>query len=44
VAEARAHWRSGPDDLAWENEIGRACELEWVTAVLLEHWIEGGKR
>jgi hypothetical protein len=27
-----------------ENEIGQVCELQWVAAVLLEHWIGGGKR
>jgi hypothetical protein len=42
--EARAHRRSGPGDLARENEIGWACELRWVTVVLLEHWIGGGKQ
>jgi hypothetical protein len=44
AAEARAHRRSGPGDLARENEIGRACEFQWVTAVLLEQWIGGGRR
>jgi hypothetical protein len=42
--EARAHRRCGPGDLALENEIGRACELQWVAVVLLELWIRGGKR
>jgi hypothetical protein len=27
-----------------ESEIGRVCEPQWVTAVLLEHWIMGGRR
>jgi hypothetical protein len=27
-----------------ENEFGLVCELQWVAAVLLEHWIGGGKR
>jgi hypothetical protein len=31
--EARPHRRCGPGDLAWEIEIGWACELQWVTAV-----------
>jgi hypothetical protein len=44
AAEARAHRRCGPGDLVWENEIGWACELQWVAVVLLEHWIRGGKR
>jgi hypothetical protein len=44
AAKARAHRRSGPVNLVRENEIGQACELQWVAAVLLEHWIEGGKR
>jgi hypothetical protein len=43
AAEARAHRRSGPGDLARENKIGWACELQWVTAVLLEYWIGGGR-
>jgi hypothetical protein len=42
--EARVHRRSGPGDLAWENEIGRACEHQWVVVVLLEQWIGGGRR
>jgi hypothetical protein len=37
AAEARAHRRCGPGDLVQENKIGRACELQWVTVVLLEH-------
>jgi hypothetical protein len=44
AAEARAHRRSGPGDLVRENEIGQVCELQWVAAVLLEHWIGGGNR
>jgi hypothetical protein len=44
AAEARAHRRSGPVDLAWETEIGWAGEHQWVAAMLLEHWIGGGKR
>jgi hypothetical protein len=44
AAEARAHRHSGSGDLARENEIGQACELQWVAAVLLEHWIGGGRR
>jgi hypothetical protein len=28
----------------WESEIGRVCEPQWVAAVLLEHWIAGGRR
>jgi hypothetical protein len=27
-----------------ESEIGRVCEPQWVAAVLLEHWIAGGRR
>jgi hypothetical protein len=41
---ARAHRRGGPVDLVQENEIGRVCEHQWVAAVLLEQWIEGGRR
>jgi hypothetical protein len=41
---ARAHRRGGSVDLVWENEIGRVCEHQWVVAVLLEHWIKGGRR
>jgi hypothetical protein len=26
------------------NEIGLVCELQWVAGVLLEPWIEGGRR
>jgi hypothetical protein len=37
AAEARAHRRCGPGDLARENKIGQACELQWVAVVLLEH-------
>jgi hypothetical protein len=37
AVEARAHRHYGPGNLAWENEIGRACELQWVTGMLLEH-------
>jgi hypothetical protein len=44
AAEARALWRSGPIDLVRESEIGQACEHQWVAGVLLEHWIEGGRR
>jgi hypothetical protein len=44
ATEARAHRRCGPVDLAWENKIGQACELQWVAVVLLEHWIRGEKR
>jgi hypothetical protein len=44
AAEARAHGRSGPGDLARENEIGWACELQWVVVVLLEYLIGGGRR
>jgi hypothetical protein len=40
----RAHRRSGPVDLAWETKIGWACEHQWVAAMLLEYWIEGGRR
>jgi hypothetical protein len=43
AAGARAHRRRGPSGLARENEIGRACELQWVAAVLLEHWIRDGR-
>jgi hypothetical protein len=41
---ARAHRRGGLATLARESEIGRVCEHQWVATVLLEHWIEGGKR
>jgi hypothetical protein len=27
-----------------ESEIGQAGEHQWVEGVLVEHWIEGGKR
>jgi hypothetical protein len=27
-----------------ERETGWVCELQWVVAVLLEHWIAGGRR
>jgi hypothetical protein len=27
-----------------ESEIGWVCEPQWVAAVLLEHWIAGGRR
>jgi hypothetical protein len=27
-----------------ESEIGWVCEPQWVAAVLLEHWIVGGRR
>jgi hypothetical protein len=40
---ARAHRRSGPVVLAWESEIGWACENQWVAVVLLEHWIKSGR-
>jgi hypothetical protein len=39
----RAHRRGGPVDLVWESEIGQVCEHQWVAAVLLKHWIEGGR-
>jgi hypothetical protein len=26
-----------------ESEIGQVCEPQWVAAVLLEHWITGGR-
>jgi hypothetical protein len=42
VAEARAHWRSGPVVLVQESEIGQAGEHQWVAGVLVEHWIEVG--
>jgi hypothetical protein len=41
---AGAHRRSGPAALARKSEIGWVCEHQWVAAVLLEHWIEGGRR
>jgi hypothetical protein len=41
---ARAHRRGGSAVLAWESEIGWACEHQWAAAVLLEHWIGGGRR
>jgi hypothetical protein len=44
AAEARAHRRSGPVDLARESEIGWACEHQWLAAMLLEYWIEDGER
>jgi hypothetical protein len=44
AAEARAPRRSGPGDLVRESAIERVCEHQWVAAVLLEHWIKGGKR
>jgi hypothetical protein len=44
AAEARARRRSGPVDLARETEIGWACEHQWVAAMLLEYWVEGGER
>jgi hypothetical protein len=44
AAEVRAHRRCGPVVLVQENEIGRACELQWVAVVLLEHWIGDGER
>jgi hypothetical protein len=40
---ARAHRRGGPAALVREIEIGRVCEHQWVAAVLLEHWITGGR-
>jgi hypothetical protein len=27
-----------------KSKIGQVCEPQWVAAVLLEHWIAGGKR
>jgi hypothetical protein len=40
---ARAHRRGGPAVLVREIEIGRVYEHQWVAAVLLEHWIAGGR-
>jgi hypothetical protein len=42
AAEARAHRRSGPVDLAQDSKIGWAWEHQWLAAMLLEYWIEGG--
>jgi hypothetical protein len=40
----RAHCRGGYVDLVQESEIGQVCEHQWVAAVLLKHWIKGGRR
>jgi hypothetical protein len=35
---------AGDDARVRESEIGWVSELQGVTAVLLEHWIAGGRR
>jgi hypothetical protein len=40
----QAHRHCGPVDLVRESKIGQVCEHQWVAAVLLKHWIEGGRR
>jgi hypothetical protein len=40
-SSSSARW---PVDLVRESEIGQACEHQQMAGVLLEHWIEGGRR